>query len=430
MKKYNIKLLWRIGILILFSGITGYLLSIQFYWASIFPCLAIIWASHHLFSFQKRNTKDMKRLINAIQFSEFNISFKNFSEKGLSPELISDMETSILHFNNKLKKIEAEQNFYNILLNRIDFGIIVIDKQEKISWINKSALDLFEKPQPRQLSDLEKVSSSLPKILRELLPKETKIIKIEHGKTIHQLAITSIYFTLEGKQLKLISLKNIQTVLEESESDAWKKLIRVLTHEIMNSITPIISLSETFAHPDKENQEMLIQAMQIIHRRSKGLIRFTHNYQKLSRIPNPIITSFKASELIEDITQLLQADGLSFSYHIQPLSVLLKADRGQMEQVMINLIKNAHEASSEQVRAEINVEISLNEYQRPMIKVIDKGQGILPDVLDKIFVPFFTTKKSGSGIGLSICRQIINLHGGTISVKSEVGKGSCFYISL
>ncbi|MDR0333996.1 MAG: GHKL domain-containing protein [Dysgonamonadaceae bacterium] len=430
MKQYNIRLLLWIVSVALSSIVTGYFLSEQFYLISGISTLILLWTIYRLFIFQKRNTKDMKRLISAIRFSEFNISFENFTTRGLSPELIPDMETSVSHFNNKLMKMEMEQNFYEILLNRIDFGIIIVDKQERIKWINKSALDLFEKPQPRQLSDLSKISETLPQMLRDLLPQETKIIKIDEGKIVHQLAVSTIYFQAEEKRLKLISLKNIQSVLDESENEAWKKLIRVLTHEIMNSITPIISLAETFATPDEEVRKMLPQAMETIHRRSKGLVDFVHNYQKLSRIPNPTLSIFSATDLMTDISNLLKSDGLNFSYTIYNNDISFKADRAQMEQVMINLIKNACEAAANQPNPQVSVEIGYSEYHRPTIKVTDNGEGILPEVCDKVFIPFFTTKTNGSGIGLSICRQIVNLHGGTISVQSEVGKGSCFRVVL
>ncbi|GHT49114.1 sensor histidine kinase [Bacteroidia bacterium] len=372
----------------------------------------------------------MKRLIDAVRFAEFNISFKNFSDKGLAPELIPAMETSIAHFNQRLRKMEVEQNFYDSLLNRIDFGIIVVDKQGKINWINKAALDVFGKPQPRVLSDLKSVSPDLPKTLDQLIPRETKILRLEQEKTVHQLAVTAIYFISEGRELKLISLKNIQSVLEESESDAWKKLIRVLTHEIMNSLTPIISLSDTFSELNDENREWLSRAMQTIHRRSKGLVDFVNNYKKLTHIPQPVITHFPAREWIDDIARLLKADGFVFDYSVQPQDISIEADRGLMEQVLINLVKNACESAPPDKPVAVQVAVSKNEYQRPVIQVSDTGEGILPEVLDKIFVPFFTTKTAGSGIGLSICRQIVSLHGGTISVQSEPEKGSIFTIQL
>ena len=430
MKKYNTKLFLRIAITVLLSIALGFYLFQQLFWTSGFLAFLLFWSIRRLYSFQKRNTKDLKRLIDAIRFSEFNITFENGAARGLSPELISGMENSISHFNNKLQKMEAEQSFYDTLLDKIDFNILVLDKRENIKWINRPTLDIFTKSQPRRLSDLSNISETLPQTLRDLLPKETKVIEIGEGTRIDRLAVSTIYFVSEGKQLKLISFKNIQSVLDESENEAWKKLIRVLTHEMMNSITPILSLAETFAVPDDKNRELLPQAMQTIHRRSKGLVDFVHNYQKLSRIPNPIMTTFAASELMNDIFNLLSANGLSFSYTINPVDILFQADRAQMEQVMINLIKNGYEATVNKPNPQVLVEIGYNENHRPTIKVTDNGNGILPEVLDKVFIPFFTTKANGSGIGLSICRQIVQLHGGSISVQSEEGKGSCFRVVL
>jgi nitrogen fixation/metabolism regulation signal transduction histidine kinase len=409
---------------------TGFVLFFKLYWLGILGLILTGWFIYRLFLFQSRTVKDMNRLIEAIRFSEFNISFQYFAEKGLVPELIPEMEKAIAHFNRKLRRMENEQNFYEILQNRIDFGILIIDKQKKVIWINKAALDVFGKPQPHFLADLKNVSTDLPAILDSLHIQETKIVRIEKEKKVYRLAVTAIYFILEDKELKLISVKNIQSVLEESESDAWKKLIRVLTHEIMNSLTPIISLSETFAEPVEENRELLNRAMQTIHRRSKGLVDFVNNYKKLTHIPQPIITQFSTNEWIEDVSRLLKADGFRFSYSVQPKDMHISADRNQLEQVLINLVKNACESVSSGKPVSVWVSISKNEYQRPLIKVFDNGEGILPEVMDKIFVPFFTTKVNGSGIGLSICRQIINLHKGTISAQSDPDKGSCFTIVL
>ena len=429
-KKYNTKLLFRILITVSLSIIFGYLLSQQLFWASGIVALFLFLSIQRLFAFQKRNAKDLKRLIDAIRFSEFNVSFRNFEPRGLSPELISGMENSITRFSNLLLKMEAEQGFYYTLLDKVDFSIFILDKRENIKWINKPALDLFAKSQPRRLSDLSNISETLPQTLRDLLPKETKVIEIDEETKVSRLVASVGTLVSEGKELKLISLKNIQSVLEESESEAWKKLISVLTHEMMNSIAPILSLAETFAEPTDENRNLMPQAMQTIHRRSKGLVDFVHNYQQLSRIPNPTMTTFSAMELMQDLYKLLATDDIQFTYTVTPSELLLKADRSQMEQVMINLIKNAIEATSHRENPQVTVEIINNELYRPTIRIIDNGDGILPDVIDKVFIPFFSTKPTGSGIGLSICRQIVQLHGGTISVTSDVGKGSVFTIGL
>ncbi|GHT75704.1 sensor histidine kinase [Bacteroidia bacterium] len=430
MKKYQYEAVVHILWVVLSSAGTACLFFAGWYWPAVI-CLAITFQFvHRLYKFQTRTMKDMKRLIEAVQFSEFNISFKNFAGKGLAPELIPDMETAVAAFNQKSRKMEIEQHFYNMLLNRIDFGLLVVDKQKKITYINKAALDVFDRPQPHRLSDLKTASADLPEILEKLLPHETKVVGIKRGKNDYRLVVTAMYFISEGRELKLISLKNIQSVLDESESDAWKKLIRVLTHEIMNSLSPIISLSETFSVPVDENRELLMRAMQTIHRRSKGLVEFVNNYKKLTHIPQPVISKFSAKDWIEDIYHLLQAENYSFDYTVLPKDMTIEADRALLEQVLINLIKNACVSGRPENPAKVKVIVSKNEYQRPLIKVSDTGEGILPEVMDKIFVPFFTTKTNGSGIGLSICRQIANLHGGKISVQSEPEKGSCFTLQL
>ncbi len=439
MKKYNTNLFLLLSIVIVLSIAEGIVFAlfprisfITFITFIFFITLFLYISTYKLIRFLKRSQRDTQRLINAIRFSESNITFQNFEAKGLPLELAVQMENSISLFNKKIFQIEAEQQFYNSLLNRIDSGILVTDKNGNIEWINKAALDEFGKPQPRNISDLKFVLADLPAVLENILPQETKIVRIPRENGLRYLAITAVLFSSKGKEQKLISIKNIESVVEESESDAWKKLVRVLTHEIMNSITPIISLSESFSEQDtdEETLKLMDKAMKTIHRRSKGLVNFVQNYQKLTRIPNPVIENVSAKDIMDDITGLLSAEGITFFCSITPEEILWKVDRSQMEQVLINLIKNAWEACKETPNPNIRITIIKNEYQQPVISIYDNGYGILPEVQDKIFVPFFTTKQGGSGIGLSICRQIINSHGGTISVSSQPGKGSCFTIRL
>lgn len=432
MKKYRIRLIFRISLLILASTALGIAIGYGNFWLTGIFALLLICAIVHLFRFMFHTVKDMKRLINAIRFSEFNISFKGFEERGLHPELIPDMEEAIGRFNKKVQDIEIEQNFHDILLNRIDAGLIVLDDLKNVKWINKAALDILGKPQPQKLNDLRNVSEELPVVLDRLSPRETRTIRIHNDRKEYRLLVTTVLFNIKGKEQKLISFKNIQSALDENESEAWKKLIRVLTHEMMNSIAPIISLADTFSKPDAEQLEngMIYGAMQTIHRRSKGLVEFVNNYQKLTHIPAPNYSIFDAAELMNDITNLLTANGIKFTTSIRPEKVIFNADRGQLEQVLINLIKNAWEAAHEKEYPEVKVSIERNEYKHPVIIVSDNGYGISEEQLDKIFIPFFSTKKDGSGIGLSICRQIISAHGGSISVASEVDKGSRFTIRL
>ena len=203
----------------------------------------------------------------------------------------------------------------------------------------------------------------------------------------------------------------------------------------MNSIAPIISLSETVTERASSNglneraSSIMLQAMQTIHRRSKGLLDFVENYRKLTRIPVPMQQLFPVSSLFDDLRGLYPAGAISFSFSVRPVDLRIYADRAMIEQVLINLLKNAVEACQERPYPEVRV----NAFRRegvPVITVSDNGYGIVPEAMDKVFVPFFTTKQGGSGIGLSVCRQIMNRHGGSISVISEEEKGTTFTLQF
>lgn len=223
------------------------------------------------------------------------------------------------------------------------------------------------------------------------------------------------------------AMKNFRTrILERNEMEAWQKLIRVLTHEIMNSITPIISLSETLSEREvsEKNYSVMRQGMQTIHRRSKGLLEFVENYRKLTRLPAPVRRPVSVRELLQDLQKLFPEAYIHIE--LPETDRMLQIDRAQIEQVLINLLKNAKEACGKKASPRIEVKMQPVFSWQCLITVSDNGDGILPEVQDKIFVPFFTTKPSGSGIGLSLCKQIMNRHGGNITVQSAVGKGSCF----
>jgi len=235
--------------------------------------------------------------------------------------------------------------------------------------------------------------------------------------------------------LRLINLKNIRSILEENEMEAWQKLVRVLTHEIMNSITPIISLSDTLCEralrQGMDEDSLLLKGMNTIHRRSKGLLGFVENYRKLSRLSSPILVPVRVGELLGDIKKLFLSSKVRYIYKVEDEDLKLMIDRSQMDQVLINLLKNAGEACVDQPNPEVMVETAYQAEKHIFrLSVTDNGSGILPNVLDKIFIPFFTTKPTGSGIGLSLCKQIMTLHGGSIQVSSEEGKGSCFTLKL
>jgi signal transduction histidine kinase len=286
-----------------------------------------------------------------------------------------------------------------------------------------------------QLDELKMLNPDFPILIDALQPGEVKVIRIYKEDLMQDMAVTVTEYATRTADLRLINLKNIRSILEENEMEAWQKLVRVLTHEIMNSITPIISLSDTMCEraiqQGMDEESMMLQGMKTIHRRSKGLLNFVENYRKLSRLASPVLAPVKVGELLGDIQKLFPSSKVRYIYKVEDECRKLMIDRSQMEQVLINLLKNASEACEESPNPEVVVETTYQEEKYIFqLSVTDNGCGILPDVLDRIFIPFFTTKSTGSGIGLSLCKQIVTMHGGSIRVTSEIGKGSCFVVKM
>ena len=235
-----------------------------------------------------------------------------------------------------------------------------------------------------------------------------------------------------NEALDIFRSRTHDAMMDEAESRAWQKLISVLTHEIMNSITPIISLSETLGEDDNPNDtdpetyRTLKRAMQTIHRRGKGLLSFVENYRKLTRLPQPAVQPIHVQSMLKSMRQLVAPGGIRFTYSVYPDPLILKADKGMTDQLLLNLLKNAHEACGTRPEPEIDVKAEKIGGEIH-ITVSDNGQGISPEAIEKIFIPFYSTKPTGSGIGLSICRQIMLRHKGKIAVKSD-GQGSRFTV--
>jgi nitrogen fixation/metabolism regulation signal transduction histidine kinase len=224
--------------------------------------------------------------------------------------------------------------------------------------------------------------------------------------------------------LEMFRERTHESMIEEAEAVAWQKLISVLTHEIMNSIAPIISLSETLSERETGNEDeseeykIMMQAMEAIHRRSVGLLSFVENYRKLTRLPQPVLHPIVLKPMLTSLQQLTSSYGIAFTFDVYPEQMILKADKGMVEQLLLNLLKNAKEACEgiENSAIEVKAEKVGNSIK---ISVSDNGQGIVPEARDKIFIPFYSTKAKGSGIGLSLCKQIVLRHGGKMSLNSD-----------
>ena len=366
------------------------------------------------------------------------LSFSTQHKTRTEQRLAQEINNVVAEFRTRLSENEERYQYYETLLNTVDSSLLVVDSLCNIHWMNRAAMQDLCGYCIHSVRELALLNSEFPTIILSLQPGEIKTVRIHKGDTLQELAVTvSEYSAQHGTELRLVNLKNIHAVLEENEMEAWQKLIRVLTHEIMNSIAPIISLSETLSERAVQNgmnekdYNIMLQGMQTIHRRSKGLLNFVENYRKLSRLSVPILAPVNIGELLSDMKKLFPNKNIQYIYKVENPETILMLDRSQIEQVLINLLKNAGEACVEQTYPEVIISTHCDlDKHLFFLSVCDNGSGILPEVLDKIFVPFFTTKSTGSGIGLSLCKQIMNLHGGSISASSEIGKGSCFTLKF
>lgn len=403
---------------------------------------------YSLFKYVDKTNRDLASFLESIRFSEFTRTFQVEGMGSSFDELSKAFNDVISDFQAVRSQKEEHFQYLQSILQNIDVAIIAFQKDGTVEMVNKSAKVLFQIQSLKNIKQLAAVSYELVDKLLNITPGENTLVKVQMDDDLLQLAVYSTEFRIHRKEIILATVKNIQSVLEEQETEAWQKLISVLTHEIMNSITPIASLSstlDTMLRTIKENhddgQEIdsettgeIQQAMQTIHKRSTGLLHFVNTYRNLTRIPKPNFKITKVKDLFDNIRPLIDEDikqsGIIVTIDVDPTDLDFSIDENLIEQVLLNIVKNASQALDGKVTPRIDIRSFKNKRGRITIQVSDNGQGILPDVLDKIFIPFFTTKPKGSGIGLSLSRQIMRLHGGSITANSVVNEGTTFTLTF
>lgn len=419
MKTYTLTIALHIAGIFLSALFHSYSLLQEWFFCSVFSVLVIVSISIRLYILQMRQVKSWRYLVDCLlQHDLTQMVHAPFKDKAMQ-ELATDLSAALRSLRQQLLNEEVKRQYYESLLNKVDTAVLVTDKQGKIDWTNRAADTLLAS------------SPFLPDEILTAIRKKLPVVRYTRQNLPLDLSIDVTRIFLQGCERWIVSLKNIHATLERNEMEAWQKLIRVLTHEIMNSITPIISLAETLSERCKEspeetrNRQHLQQGLNIIRRRSKGLLEFVENYRKLTRIAPPVKVRIPVKDFFADLKRLNPEPYIHFQLADESLE--WEADRAQMEQVFLNLLKNAREACATVSEPNIQVRAESNGKERIFI-IQDNGEGILPDVLERIFIPFFTTKPNGSGIGLSLCKQIITLHGGSISATSGDGQGCCFRI--
>ena len=398
-----------------------------------------------LIDYLDRSNENIASFLDSIRFDDLSYSFKTESDDPAVQRLHKELNEAMMKLRNSRREKDSEFLFFKNIVMHVGIGLIIFKEDGKIEIFNSAARRLLKISRAENIQDLNEVSETLVNVFQKLRTGGRELVRTKIGDDFLQLSVYAIELTLRGENVKLISIQNIQSELEEKEMEAWQNLVRVLTHEIMNSVTPISSLAgiveEELKHhlQDHQNEPLSSEQLSDIHlslqtisKRSEGLIHFVKEFRSLTSIPKPRPTPIDVKILFDELTLLHKKElidkNIQLVVSVYPEDLTISADKNMIEQVLINLIKNAIQAFEDQENKVIELRASLNEKSRPLITVKDNGTGIDPEALEKIFIPFFTTKKTGSGIGLSLSRQIMRQHQGTLTVKSTVSKGTEFFM--
>ena len=411
--------------------------------------LAILWILQiiYLIWYLQKVNRDIIKFVTALKYDDVSI---NFQRRNKVDKAFRNLYDELNHIIKEISVVrldkESEHQYFQNTIKHIGIGILAFDEKGKVEICNDAALSLLNRHSLNNISDTNKTQEGLSNTLINLKPGNTKLIKLNINNEIIQLSVKAAKFIIKSREIKLLSLQNIKSEIDKSEVEAWQKLIRVLTHEIMNSVSPIKLLSgsliemfenegkvKTLNDLDNPTIENSVLGLKTIRKRSIGLSNFVETYKSLTQIPKPKFTELEILSLFQHLNTLLNNDlnknSVQFEMECIPRDITINADEKLIEQVLINLIKNSMEALQHTKNSQIKLVAELVNDQ-VQIKISDNGPGMNPEIIENIFIPFFTTKEKGSGIGLSLFRQIMHSHGGNISVKSELDVETSFTLTF
>src|SRR6476660_2127259 len=444
-KNFQWRILSRVLLLVITLTAASFFLVKQWhvYLALISPL--VIYQIIEFLRFQKKTYDEVNQFVEAIHYRDFS---RYFDVKHASAD-IQPLRKGFNEINSTFKVIskekETQYQYLQKILELVGTGILSYEMETgEVVWMNESLKNMLQLPYLKTIHSFEKRDSMLFTEINELRPGESKIATAHLEKSHFKILLSATAFQTEGKKFKLVAFQNVNEALDETESRAWQKLLSVMTHEIMNSVAPISSLAETLKNrlqlsvaginerPD--GLDDLELGIDTIKRRSEGLLKFAETYRNLNKITTPNFKKLYVRDLFENLHQLMQPTLLQKNIELEVIlkdpELTVEADSNLVEQVLINLLVNAMEAVKDKTDARIVLSSYATLGNKIVLKVIDNGAGMSPEVMDKIFIPFFSTKKSGSGIGLSLCKQIMMLHKGNVQVQSVEGEGSAFMLQF
>lgn len=371
----------------------------------------------------RRNLRKVSFMFDAVDNNDYAFHYAT-ARHAAEERIINESLNRILQILLQAKADAKErEKYYEMIMNSVNTGIVVINEKGFVLQQNSESLRLLGLPVFTHIRQLERIDEKLAERFTDFQPGEKYHLSFRNERGAVNLSIRVSETVLKGECVKLIAMNDINSEMEDKEVDTWIRLTRVLTHEIMNSVTPITSISSTLLSRHDEMKEELRNGLELISDTGKGLISFVESYRRFTHIPTPQPTLFYVGRFIERMTQLAShhhASHIAIQTDIRPDDLILYADEDLIGQVVLNLLKNAIQAiGPDHPDGQITVRASCNSNESIVIEISNNGPAIPPEEAEHIFTPFFTTKEGGSGIGLSVARQIMRLSGGSISLKSN-----------
>jgi len=441
-KSLYINIIVRVFLVVVFSILLGYLIVRDQSFRYLIICFIFILSlTISLISYLNRTNRKIKFFFDSVRNDDSSLSFSIDENNDSLREIYNSMN----RVNQQIQR--SQEQYFQILLEHLATGIITYNDKGYILHANSSAKRLLSTDVLTHLKQIERIDQKLFQAIKSIKPTERRLISFVSEHEEIQLSLKATSFRSNDTELVILSIQDIKNELDEKEIESWMKLIRVLMHEIMNSITPITSLSESLSRiyssdggpvmPEQVTIKAInttLQGLNVIKEQGKGLMSFVESYRKLTRVPEPEKKLFKVSELLTRIqiiySSLDKSDKTSLSVSLNEPDLEIFADQNLVSQVLINLLKNALEANENNPAGRIKIVAGIDSSNHPEICIIDNGPGIPEDNIDEIFVPFFTTRQNGSGIGLSISKQIMRMHGGNLKARSVPGMDTVFCMSF
>ncbi|MDB5155513.1 MAG: hypothetical protein JWR50_220 [Mucilaginibacter sp.] len=441
-KNYELRILLRVALLFLtLLGLSVIIVNHSYMYLVIGVPLFIMVMTDFL-RFQKKAQREVEQFAESVHYRDFSRHF----DVGRAPTELKPLRKGFNEINTTFKAIsrerETQYHYLQKILELVDTGIISYEQETgDIGWLNESFKKIFGIPYLKTIYSLQKRDEALYNEAMKLKPGDSKVVSISRNKQLIKILLTVSVMRSDDKIYRLLAFQNISEALDETESKAWQKLLNVMTHEIMNSVAPISSLADTlknrlqsYSRENSENTDLddLELGIDTIKRRSEGLLKFTESYRNLNKITRLDLKTVLVRDLFENLNSLMQPTlaqkNIELNIVLRDTQMAIEIDLNLVEQVLINLLVNAIEAVKDRPEPAITLSAELSPNNKPLVKIADNGTGMPPELVDKIFIPFFSTRKSGSGIGLSLCKQIMMLHKGNIQVQSVENEGSVFIL--